>query len=323
MVTVLRHARDQYEQLCAAFGTGPTDAQVKEIKSAVGPISVFASRYLEYALLYFLPKSNAVLENNTLLTGWVHEADGSKKELWFKPGTRSEVYFQCGGPPGSRYRTPRQERLCDEWHPSIKAICSSIKKRDVLYIYLAAIMKLIQASPQPPSVEDSVEADEDASSMQVDSPGLSDFEHSADNGSKKSTGMKRARRVVNSGELSDNDCAGSNIRTGFTWAEYTKKARLSFSTSKSSTVDLTAYDVDDAVKVEHDTAQVASRHDAHQTTTSAKQELLLMLQSKKASEIEDMLAKRSGQLPDWIERVMREEMEKKMVRDLEMVRNLF
>jgi hypothetical protein len=48
-----------------------------------------------------------------------------------------------------------------------------------------------------------------------------------------------------------------------------------------------------------------------------------MLQSKKVSEIKDMLAKRSGQLPDWIESIVKQEMEKKMARDLAMVENFF
>jgi hypothetical protein len=54
-----------------------------------------------------------------------------------------------------------------------------------------------------------------------------------------------------------------------------------------------------------------------------EQRLRDILQSKKVSEIKHILAEKSGQLPDWIEEVARQEMEKKMARDLEMVRNFF
>lgn len=53
------------------------------------------------------------------------------------------------------------------------------------------------------------------------------------------------------------------------------------------------------------------------------QELRNILQSKQVSEIEVMLAEKSGQLPTWIEKIAREELGKKKLRDLTMVKNLF
>lgn len=53
------------------------------------------------------------------------------------------------------------------------------------------------------------------------------------------------------------------------------------------------------------------------------QELRNILQSKQVIEIEVMLAEKSGQLPTWIEKIAREELSKKKLRDLTMVKNLF
>lgn len=53
------------------------------------------------------------------------------------------------------------------------------------------------------------------------------------------------------------------------------------------------------------------------------QELRNILQSRQVIEIEVMLAEKSGQLPTWIEKIAREELSKKKLRDLTMVKNLF
>ena len=48
-----------------------------------------------------------------------------------------------------------------------------------------------------------------------------------------------------------------------------------------------------------------------------------MLQSKTVIEIKDLLAARSEQLPHWVEQVVKQKMERKMARDLAMVRDFF
>jgi hypothetical protein len=86
-------------------------------------------------------------------------------------------------------------------------------------------------------------------------------------------------------------------------------------------VDLTESDPGGEIGSEHKSAVTSLARE--QDDIPAKQKLRDMLHSKKVSEIEDMLAKRSGQLPDWIENIVKQEMEKKMARDLAMVENFF
>jgi hypothetical protein len=86
-------------------------------------------------------------------------------------------------------------------------------------------------------------------------------------------------------------------------------------------VDLTDRDSEEEIKSEPAVSSAPLNHDEHDI--SSEQRLRDILQSKKVSEIKHILAEKSGQLPDWIEEVARQEMEKKMARDLEMVRNFF
>jgi len=181
----------------------------------------------------------------------------------------------------------------------------------MLYAMLDATIKIMVASPPPPSIEDHFPND---LRTRLSQDIL--IETGSDLAESDLRIESHGDEVLTWREPS-NTSTTSTIETTFPGETRTKKAR------KSVVVDLTESDSEQSIKSELSAAPLTNNHSGHQATTSAKEELFLMLQSKKVSEIEDMLAQRSGQLPDWIERVMKEEMEKKMVRDLEVVRNLF
>lgn len=59
---------EHYEQLCAAHGTAPTPAQIEAIKHAAGiNKDNHTEKLFEHALLFFLPRSAVVFEEDTLL----------------------------------------------------------------------------------------------------------------------------------------------------------------------------------------------------------------------------------------------------------------
>ncbi|KAH0337676.1 hypothetical protein KCU81_g7987, partial [Aureobasidium melanogenum] len=104
--------------------------------------------------------------------------------------------------------------------------------------------------------------------------------------------------------------------------DHTTSSRFSL-TETASIIDLTASDSEESLRCEPDMVPdlpPANHVDRHPIPL-AKQKLLDKLQNRKAHEIEDMLVKRAGLIPDWIEKTMREEMERKMARDLEAIEN--
>jgi len=90
---------------------------------------------------------------------------------------------------------------------------------------------------------------------------------------------------------------------------------------RSVVIDLAESDSEELIKSEPE-ATTAPLND-QEDDTPAEQELREILQSKKVDEIQDMLVKRSGQLPQWVEKIVKQEMERKMSRDLAMIRNFF
>lgn len=156
-------------RICDEHEITPTAVELRKIKDAVGvpATSNAVLQHFQYGLLYFLPRSSVVYKKSTLLVGWAHQGDGSEKEIWFRPGTTSGMVFsECGAPPRSRHRIDRQSRLCDKWHPSLEVICkpwsgSHDVCRRVLYAYFTAVIRLIQASPRPPSIESPARSNQD------------------------------------------------------------------------------------------------------------------------------------------------------------------
>lgn len=88
-------------------------------------------------------------------------------------------------------------------------------------------------------------------------------------------------------------------------------------------IDLTSDELQDVVKVEPSTVATRPIHEEHQATTPSETKLLNIIQGKTVSEIQGMLSQRAAQLPDWIKKIVREELEKKMARDVDMVENFF
>ena len=349
---VLKH----YKQLCAAHGTAPTAAQIKEIRLSPGTHNDgYITRHFEYALLYFLQRSAIVFEEDTLLLGWNHQPDGTKQEIWYKliesAGSNdhsSLIYLQRGAPYGSRLWIRFPQPLCDEWHPSLAAICipSIWEVRNMRYAYFTSTIRSMRANPPPPSIEDSTQAKPKLSitlrraaisgarnqkinaSLTSRSSPVQDY-HTLDTGPKENTyasqdaalngsespsadstrEIRLRSRTVNGGKRMtqsdrDHDLDGHRKRV-----------------KRSEIVDLTESDSEEVIKSEPETSTAPSSH--QEEDMPAEQELRDMLQSKKVNEIKDMLAKRSGQLPDWIEEVVKQEMKKKMARDLAMVKNFF
>ncbi|KAG9845160.1 hypothetical protein KCU98_g8940, partial [Aureobasidium melanogenum] len=341
-----RRATEYYKRVCTVYGTGPSPAELRQIELTVGNVGASSKvrGSFQYGLLFFLPRSDVVFKKNTLLVGWVHKADGSEQELWFKPGTtKAMVSFKCGAPPGSNCNINPKSRLCDKWHPSLETICKPWSGghedcRRMLYAYFTAVIRYIQASPRPPSIERAI-TNRTISSIPPN-PAVTNstpkryvhtrrheedlsFVHNKSfdqhkNKSADRNGRKRfrARKAVESTKphhLNDESHEeGHTVPSRF------------LLTGTAPIIDLTASDSEESVKCEPVMVPelIPANRDDHQPIPLAKQKLLDKLQSKKAHEIEDILAKRAGLPPEWIEKTMREEMEKKMNRDLEAVENM-
>ncbi|KAH0417359.1 hypothetical protein KCU90_g12690, partial [Aureobasidium melanogenum] len=168
------------------------------------------------------------------------------------------------------------------------------------------------ADTQTPSIEDTIATDSDTRSGQGDTL----FE-TEDNLARPS--LRREfpdEEILTHGE-SSNASTMSTIEATFLEEDRAKKAR------RSVVVDLTESDSEESSKPESSVIPLTTNRRDHQPIPPAKQKLLEKLQSKKAHEIADMLAKRADLLPEWIEKTMREEMEKKMTLDLETIENWF
>jgi hypothetical protein len=353
-VTARQRSEEHYNQMCAAHGTQPTSLEVRKITEAVGPIpnsnrlSVIAC--FRYDLLYFLPRSAVVFKDNTLLVGWIHHRDGTKQEIWFRSGIKSLLFSECGAPPGSVYSPRPKRRLCDEWHPPLKQLFKVLAPgqsnyRRIQYAYLAAVIRFIQAGPDLPCIENArqfapksrapIQRDMAAKNKAiVSSPERTliqehDIEDAATNEDlttdQYETAMNPGRTVADSTQRRRNQSEESfeidEIEEPSQLGHNEDQYRDHESVRQPLAIDLTLSDSEEEIKLDPNTSFAPLSHD--EDDLPAEQELRDLLQSKRVDEIKDILAQRGGQVPRWIEAIMRQEMEKKMARDLAMIKNFF
>jgi len=330
-------------------------AQIEEIKSAAGTHKdLRVMKVFEYAILYFLPRSAVVFEEDTLLLGWIRQPDGTKQEIWYKlhdsnaDYTMSRVYLQRGAPQGLVHKIKATDHICDEWHPSLTAICAPVIRANehLRYAYFTATVRLMRASRTPASIDSSTKDRPSLivilrRALPVEAPGQNtntapaprltlrqrhkmanpeiweDMDPNQDEGLSGSesppTDRTRAMR------LRSRTVDGVNTKTQFEDNDDldTSPKRV----KRSVVIDLAESDSEELIKSEPE-ATTAPLND-QEDDTPAEQELREILQSKKVDEIQDMLVKRSGQLPQWVEKIVKQEMERKMSRDLAMIRNFF
>ena len=226
----------------------------------------------------------------------------------------------------------------------------------MLYAYFAAVIRYIQASPRLPSIESAItnrmmnpsfpldgavtsgtpsgtntvtSSLEPTSTKKRDVHPLRQEENTtlplnqSFGGVENKTANRKKRERVRAktvmGNVDPNHSGDESHKYGH------DGSRPSVLTDTAPVVDLTVSDTEENLKCEPDVVPDLPPTDLvdHHPVPLAKQRLLGKLQSKKVHEIEEMLEKRAGLLPNWIERTMREEMEKKMTRDLEAIENLF
>ncbi|KAH0027934.1 hypothetical protein KCU78_g3807, partial [Aureobasidium melanogenum] len=255
------------------------------------------------------------MKGRYLLVGWVNKPDGLREEIWFAHhGTRGQLYHEDGR---ALVYSDRMTSICDEWHPSMDEICKPWQAggrldRQMLFALLGATFGMMTADTQAPSIEDTIATNLDTRSGQGDTPIETEDNLARPSSRRESHGEE----TLAHGEPS-NTFTMSTVEATFLEEDRTKRAR------RSAVVDLTGSDSEKSSESEPSMAPLTTNHHDNQPIPLAKQKLLGKLQSKKAHEIEDMLAKRADLLPQWIEKTMREEMEKKMNRDLETIENWF
>ncbi|KAH0365231.1 hypothetical protein KCU65_g6217, partial [Aureobasidium melanogenum] len=322
-VSILKQcALDHHAQLCAYHGKTPTENQIQEIRVVVGDVAASASKRFLYDLLYFVQTSAIVMKNGYLLVGWVHRPDGTKQEIWFRHiGTRGHVYYHDLVPGLSVYLRPIDARLCDEWHPSLDAISKPWQakgqpNRMTLYALFNAIIKIMDADPAPPSIEDMEGLIPNNESSRTSQHETHNEPESVPSRPIRST-RRQAKRVLEDEDYDPTLSINTRSATRSLRKNRTKRGR------PSVTVDLTGSDSEAGSKPRSSAAPIATNHDKDVSIAPAKQKLLNILESKEVTEIEDMLTKQSGQLPNWIEKLANEEMEKKMARDVAVFENLF
>lgn len=348
---VLQH----YRQLCANHGTAPNMAQIEEFKSAAGTHKdPRVMKLFEYALLYFLPRSSVVFEEDTLLLGWIRQIDGSKQEVWYKlhdtntDYNLSRVYPERGAPQGLAHKVKATDPICDEWHPSLAAICAPVIRANehMRYAYFTATVRLMRASRRPASIDD----------FERDRPRfIITFKRAvADKVSSQNIAtaptpnitLRQSHKMVNPETWEDMNSNQDEALSGSESppADRTREMRLRSRTvdgvdrtthsgddcdldrdrkrvKRSEVIDLTKSDSEEIIKSEPEATATPPNY--QEDNMPAEQELRDMLQSKKVDEIQDLLAERSGQLPHWIEKIVKQEMERKMSWDLAMIRNFF
>jgi hypothetical protein len=354
-VSIQPSVSEHYKQLCAAYGTAPTKAQIEQIKGVVGVHRTTSiAKHFEYALLYFLPRSTVVFREDTLLLGWHHQPDGSKQEIWYKLSEKgvvnhlSQLSLQCGAPRGADYKGDRTKPICDEWHPSLTAICtSSIADDRYLHCaYFASTVRVIKASHPLPSIEDITKSRPRLSiTLRKSMPGGVHGQSLATNPAPE-VSVLQEQNTVDTGLAQDfiSNRYGTLCKSDDTAADSIPRSRLqsrdaidsehshpsSHETSQGRNherprqlvvVDLTESGSEDEIKSEPNVSLAPLIHE--EDDIPPEQEMRNMLQNKKVSELQDILAKREGQIPDWIEEIARQEMKKKMARDVAAVRNFF
>jgi hypothetical protein len=350
---------EHYEHLCAAHGTAPTPAQIEDIKHAAGiNKDNHTERLFEHALLFFLPRSAVVFEEDTLLLGWAHQPDGTKQEIWYKLDdiksliNYSRLSLQRGAPVGSEHRIRASHPICDDWHPSLAAICTpAIRSHPRLrYAYFAATVRMMRSNPPSPSIEDSTigrprltitlekAGASEASSynnpiLPTPRPSLTREHDGVDAGLEEDMVSNQSEVLRRSENAANNNIPTRRLRNRevFETARPTRSNHDEDSDRERkrlrrlAVVDLTDPDSEDEIKIEPAAinAPRSYQESGREDDMPVEQEIRDMLQSKRVSEIKDVLAKRSGQIPDWIEDIFKQEMKKKMARDLETIRNFF
>ncbi|KAH0366714.1 hypothetical protein KCU65_g5156, partial [Aureobasidium melanogenum] len=325
-LTAARRISAHYGKLCLAHGTRPSEIQVRNIELAVQPIPGWASsKGFHYALLYFVSKSTFIIQQNTLLLGWNLQADGSRVELWFKHDeTGSHVCRKSGAAEVIRCRIDEKKPLCDQWHLSVGEIFEpwlggGRHKRCALYTYLAATIKLIKANHQRTSSEDHARLAEHEGVFEDDSSAVTT------NRSTIST-VNRKKRLRAQKDLESEQSSEENMTLRVP-SKSARRTRSSVAAAKTSVVDLAESGRARDIKIESSTTTLIISHNKtqpHVTTAEHKiQELRKKMQSKTVAEINNILAEKAGILPSWIEDLIREELEKKMLRDLQTVENLY
>jgi hypothetical protein len=345
-----------YVQLCAAYGTVPTTAQILDIKLAAGAQNDrYVERRFEYGLLYFLLRSTIVFEHDTLLLGWLHQSNGTKQEIWYKlDETRGRKHFsrlsyQRGAPRRSEYKSAGD--ICDEWHPSLAAICVPSIRSDprLRYAYFTSTVRLIKASPPPPSIEDST-ADRPKLTITLRRAGANDTtsqnniilptpRHSLigendglDAGLEEDTISNQSEALRRAETATNNNIPGTGSRNREI-TEITRPNRLSHDENSDrerkrarravvlEILDSDSEDENHEIKIEP--VAIAAPLAIQEDNIPTEQKIRDKLQNKRVHEIQDMLAERLGEFPLWIENIIKEEMEKKKARDLTMVENFF
>jgi hypothetical protein len=349
---IKRWALDHYKQLCATHGTTPTTAQIEEIKLvADSRKDNKTSREFEYALLCFLSKSAIVFEEDTLLLGWARLSNGAMQEIWYKLDDTnvdylsSRVYFERGATQGTAFKLKPTDPICDAWHPSLAAICAPVVRANphMRYAYFSATIRLMRASRLPVAIHDSTGGRSEliitfrrpAAAQALNRIIATNLAHrviqhdTVNAGLEANAILTQNTALFGVGNTAANSTRGTKLQ-GRVTGESEQSTRSSFygdserdrkRVKRAVVVDLTEPDLGEKIGPEPKSAVTSLGPE--QDDIPAEQELRDMLQSKKVSEIKDMLAKRSGQLPDWIESIVKQEMEKKMARDLAMVENFF
>jgi hypothetical protein len=173
-----------------------------------------------------------------------------------------------------------------------------------------AFRRIIAAAPAPKTTltreHDTVNARPEGYAIPIQNTALYGFGNTAANSTQRT-------------KLEDGATEESEQSTR--WSLYGDLERDRKRVKRAVVVDLTESDPEEEIGSAPNSAVTSLARE--QDELPAEQELKDMLQSKKVSEIKDMLAERSGQLPDWIESIMKQDMEKKMARDLAMVKNFF
>jgi hypothetical protein len=346
--SVLEH----YRQLCAAYGTTPTVAQIEEIKLVAGTHkNDYVAKNFEYALLYFLQKTAVIFEEDTLLLGWIHQPIGTKQEIWYKlhdanVGMHSNrLSLQRGAPRGSERKIQETQPICDEWHPSLTAICTSSiwGNRLMRFAYFASAVKMLRADATRASIQDlakvrpkrstisrtRVASGNQSQNITTTRPNLAQEHKAVDRRLEKDMSPRQDDKLRKPEDTSVESIPKTRLRSKDTLErqEFAQEiydndlGRDRKRARRTVVVDLAESGIEEDIKSGPDI--VSGPVNREEVDMPAEQELRTMLQSKKVSEIKDMLAGRSGQLPDWIENIVKQEMEKKMARDLAMLKNFF
>ncbi|THY14309.1 hypothetical protein D6D01_08145, partial [Aureobasidium pullulans] len=331
-----------YDKLCKSHGVTPTVHEVQMIRKSIGALSKNKLSLVEPALLFFLPMSPLQYEMDSLLIGWIDQLDGSKKGIWFKLFENyPRVYNQCGGPTGSLH-TP-EEWVCDEWVPALDSVLylDECQSRTIQYAYFATILVILRSKTPPPSIENRLSlVTEDHKQLDGENRRLSSI------GNLRETKSRKRRRLVRASEIATIDLTGSDSEQDVEPQSELKpelasspprrsKAQLEHSstmiqheeTSPSPGNQYTTSHADEEEDEggddgEEDEAPISpTNQDLSSQIAQQTKELREMVKAKPVKELRAMLSQRTGSLPSWIEELLREELDKKTLRDIKLAKN--